>query len=114
MSQKNLSSPSSSQLASQAVSFKEVDFCDLISYCEATTHYHRGDILSGVLAGQANYEVARVYSDLSPGDDSEIEYDPEFDSRLDKFDAVEVGLRALNNMSNGNGSNIKSKDEEEK
>lgn len=71
---------------------------DCVTYEEPTTHFHRGNILSGVLRGECSYEQVKVYSDLSPGDDgTAIEYDPEFDSRLDKFDAVELGFEYAEN-----------------
>lgn len=112
MSRKNLSSQSNSQRDSQVVDEVDAVYGIAAYLIEGTRHYHRGDILSGVLAGQANFEVARIYSDLSPGDNGDIEYDPEFDSRLDRFDGVEFGLRSMESQLEAKSK--RKKDEEEK
>lgn len=56
----------------------------------------RGVILSGVLNGTASYEAIRVVTDASGVDDTtQIEYDPNADQRLDRFDALEMGYEAM-------------------
>lgn len=61
-------------------------------------HISRGVILSGVLDGTANYEAITPYTDGDSGAlDSDVEYDPNADQRLDKFDALEEGYQAIDN-----------------
>lgn len=59
-------------------------------------HVSRGVILSGVLQGTAGYDSVPVMTD-TPVSDSEpdIDYNPETDQRLDRFDAVEMGIEAI-------------------
>lgn len=59
-------------------------------------HVPRGVILSGVLQGTAGYDSVPVMTD-TPVTDSEpdIDYNPETDQRLDRFDAVEMGIDAI-------------------
>lgn len=56
----------------------------------------RGVILSGVLRGTAGYDSIPVMTD-TPVSDSEpdIDYNPESDQRLDRFDAIEMGIDAI-------------------
>lgn len=59
-------------------------------------HVSRGDILSDVLDGLASYDSMAVVTDLTPAQgDAPIDYDPNSDQRLDKFDAVELGFDAM-------------------
>lgn len=56
----------------------------------------RGRVLSGVLNGLAGYDSIPVLSDCAPNDpDSDIEYDPSSDQRLDRFDGVELGVEVM-------------------
>lgn len=53
----------------------------------------RGLILAGVLDGTSSYSSVGVFTDTSSNDlDEPIEYDANLDSRLDKFDARELGI----------------------
>lgn len=66
--------------------------------CEVLPHVSRGVILSGVLQGTAGYDSVPVMTD-TPVSDSEpdIDYNPETDQRLDRFDAVEMGIDEIDN-----------------
>lgn len=56
----------------------------------------RGQVLSGVLNGVAGYDSIPILADCAPGDiDSDIDYDPSNDQRLDRFDGVELGVEAM-------------------
>lgn len=59
-------------------------------------HVSRGTILSGVLQGTCGYESVPVMTD-TPASDVEpaIDYDPANDQRLDKFDAIEMGIEEI-------------------
>lgn len=56
----------------------------------------RGQILSGVLNGTCGYDSVPIMTD-TPVSESEpnIDYDPANDQRLDRFDAVEMGIEAI-------------------
>lgn len=59
-------------------------------------HISRGIILSGVLSGTCGYDSVPVLVDAPPGvGEPEIDYDPSNDQRLDRFDAVELGIDAI-------------------
>lgn len=59
-------------------------------------HIPRGVILAGVLNGVAGYDSVPVITD-TPCCDNEpaIDYNPETDQRLDRFDAIEMGIEAI-------------------
>lgn len=76
------------------------------------SHISRGSILSDVLNGISSYETTKVYTDTSGiNPDEEIEYNPEQDSRLDKFDAVELGFEAIEDALDSQKSNPLEKNE---
>lgn len=59
-------------------------------------HVSRGSILAGVLNGVCGYDSIPVLSDSSVSDvEPDIDYNPETDQRLDRFDAVEMGVEAI-------------------
>lgn len=59
-------------------------------------HCSRGVILSDVLSGVSSYETTKIFTDTSGVDpNEEIDYSPESDPRLDKFDAVELGFSVI-------------------
>lgn len=95
MCPKNPSSANLSQLDSVHVS-PSGDYVQfsLDDAYPTSVYASRGTILSGVLDGAASYEVTSVMTDLQPGDDSNIEYVPEHDCRVDKFDALAMGVSA--------------------
>lgn len=59
-------------------------------------HVSRGTILSGVLNGLCGYDSIPVLCDTPVSDaEPDIDYNPETDQRLDRFDAVEMGVEAI-------------------
>lgn len=83
-----LSSPSSSRQSLQPVNLEFAgDHIPLGG--DLPRHFPRGLVLSGCLHGEAYIDSLPVYTDLTPGEDGEIKYDPESDYRLDKFDGLE-------------------------
>lgn len=63
---------------------------------ETSIHVPRGVQITGVLDGQGSFVTVGTFSDLPEGDSPDnIEYDPEHDSRLDKFDAVEFATSRM-------------------
>lgn len=68
----------------------------VLPFEECFVHIPRGVILSGVLDGTASYDVITPYTDGDSGNlDSSVEYDPNSDQRLDKFDALEEGYQTI-------------------
>lgn len=56
----------------------------------------RGEILSGVLDGTCGYDSIPVVTDAPvSGSEPAIDYDPEADQRLDRFDGVEMGISEM-------------------
>lgn len=63
-------------------------------------HVSRGTLLALCLSGDASYEVVKPICDEYSGDDqAEIDYTPDGDFRLDKFDAVEYGFSMIDSSS---------------
>lgn len=59
-------------------------------------HVSRGQILSGVLSGTCGYDSIPVLTDAPvSANEPDIDYDPANDQRLDRFDAVEMGIEAI-------------------
>lgn len=64
--------------------------------CCDIPHVSRGVILSGVLNGVAGYDSVPVMTDTPVSvSEPDIDYNPENDQRLDRFDAVEMGIEAI-------------------
>lgn len=79
-------------------------------YFNAPLYVTRGQVLIGVLDGSESIETTKVYTDTSNTDiEAEIGYQPELDSRIDKFDALEYGYELLDTAS---GSSAKQESEE--
>lgn len=69
-------------------------------YFNAPLYVTRGQVLIGVLDGSESTEITKVYTDTSSTDiEAEISYQPELDSRIDKFDALEYGYELLDSSS---------------
>lgn len=63
---------------------------------DPTPHVSRGQILSGVLSGTCSYESIPVLTDAPvSSNEPDIDYDPANDQRIDRFDAVEMGIEEI-------------------
>lgn len=66
--------------------------------CDAVFHVSRGTSINNVLNGSGHFETVQHYSDAADGaGDDNLEYDPENDFRLDKFDGLEYATQRMEN-----------------
>lgn len=72
--------------------------CDFSASYDDPEFVSRGVVLAACLSGEASYDTIKPFTDIPSDDDTQfIEYTPECDSRLDKFDGVEFGYKMIDN-----------------
>lgn len=70
--------------------------CIMPACPDSLPHVSRGTILSGVLDGTCGYDSIPVMTDTPVSvNEPDIDYDPANDQRLDRFDAVEMGIEEI-------------------
>ncbi|UPW41686.1 hypothetical protein [Peromfec virus RodF8_20] len=73
------------------VSADEDSFCRNQDTSDPQLYRSRGEVLVSVLNGTCSTQVQAIQADTDNNPDSPIDYHPDGDCRLDRFDGLELG-----------------------